>query len=513
MPNGFDFRELFVFDLANNHQGNVDHGLRVIRETAEVVDRHQIRGTMKFQFRQLETFIHARHRERSDNKHVQRFLSTRLDREDFDTLLNEVRKRELIAMCTPFDEASVDLIVDMDFDVIKVASCSAADWPLLEKIAEAGKPVIFSTGGLELRNIDDLVSFFDHRGVDFAMMYCVSIYPIPDDHFHLNRIETLRERYPNRAVGWSTHEDPEDMTPIQLAVAKGAVIFERHVGITTENIKLNPYSSTPEQLDRWIAAYKKAKRLGGSGRDFERPSVEVESINALRRGVYAKRRIAKGATVQADDVYFAMPYVEGQLASGEWKDEIVALETFEAHDPIARACLQYPSNPDRLVIQHAIHEAKALLNHARIVLNSEFKVEYSHHYGIRNFRQTGAIIIECFNRSYCKKIIVQLPGQQHPKHFHKLKEETFQVLYGVLEVEVDGHRRTLHPGETLLIQPGVWHRFWTEAGVVLEEISTTHFNEDSYYQDKSINRKERWQRKTAVDHWGRFQLVTESQPA
>ena len=43
-----------------------------------------------------------------------------------------------------------------------------------------------------------------------------------------------------------------------------------------------------------------------------------------------------------------------------------------------------------------------------------------------------------------------LPGQRHPNHYHKRKEETFQVLYGVLESEIDGHRRTLHPGETAL---------------------------------------------------------------
>ena len=82
-------------------------------------------------------------------------------------------------MCTPFDEASVDLIVDMGFDLIKVASCSADDWPLLEKIAGANLPTVFSTGGLLIEDIDNLVSFFTHRGSHFAMMHCVSIYPTP----------------------------------------------------------------------------------------------------------------------------------------------------------------------------------------------------------------------------------------------------------------------------------------------------------------------------------------------
>ena len=125
---------------------------------------------------------------------------------------------------------------------------------------------------------------------------------------------------------------------------------------------------------------------------------------------------------------------------------------------------------------------------------------------LKNFRETGAVIIECVNREYCKKLIVQLPGQKHPKHFHRRKEETFQVLYGVFHTEVDGHYKVLQSGETLLVLPGVWHRFWTDTGVIVEEISTTHFSNDSFYEDKEINRMERHERKTKVDHWGRFQL-------
>ena len=56
-----------------------------------------------------------------------------------------------------------------------------------------------------------------------------------------------------------------------------------------------------------------------------------------------------------------------------------------------------------------------------------------------------------------------------------------------------------------LIQPGVWHSFWTFTGCIFEEISTTHYNDDSFYADKSINELDRSQRKTVLDNWGRFQ--------
>lgn len=505
MNEQFDFRDIFVFDLANNHQGSVEHALNIIRGIGEVARNHGIRGVLKFQFRQLESFIHPAHRKQSDNKHIPRFLSTRMDRPQFQILLDAVRAEGLLTMCTPFDEESVDVITDMGFDLIKVASCSAKDWPLMEKIAEANLPVIFSTGGLQLHNIDDLVSFFQHRGTDFAIMHCVSIYPIPADQFNLNQIDVLRNRYRNRIIGWSTHENPDDMVPVQLAVAKGARMFERHVGINTAEFKLNTYSATPEQADRWIAAWKQALQLCGSS-ERSVSAVESDSLDSLRRGVFARAAIKKGAPISRDQVYFAMPYSEGQLDSGHWRAGIVAQANIEPDEAILTERVSVPEEPEYQIIKDAIHEVKALLNEARIILNSEFEVEYSHHYGIINFRKYGAVLISCINREYCKKILVQLPGQKHPQHFHKLKEETFQVLHGQLHVSVDGHTRTLHPGEVYLVMPGVWHSFWTDTGCVFEEVSTTHYNSDSVYKDAKINKLQRRERKTLVDHWGRFQL-------
>ena len=380
-------------------------------------------------------------------------------------------------------------------------------------MADANLPVVFSTGGLTLKNIDDLVSFFGHQGVDFAIMHCVSIYPIPNDKFCLNQIDVLRCRYPNSVIGWSTHERPDDTIPVQIAVTKGAEMFERHVGMTTEEIKLNAYSSTPKQIDRWIAAYQSAVELCGAPGAREISPLEQDSIDSLRRSVYARKAIKKGMVIPRDHVYFAMPHVEGQLESGAWKDGIIAQTDLNVDDPVLMANAGIPENPDYRVIKTAIHEVKSLLNEARVALNSEFQVEYSHHYGIRNFGETGAVIINCINREYCKKIIVQLPGQRHPAHFHKRKEETFQVLHGTLHISIEGHIRTLSPGDTCLIQPGVWHSFWTETGCVFEEVSTTHYRDDSFYKDKAINRLSPSERKTIVDHWGRFQLIDKSSGA
>jgi N-acetylneuraminate synthase len=292
--------------------------------------------------------------------------------------------------------------------------------------------------------------------------------------------------------------------PVVVAVAKGARMLERHVGIETDSIKLNAYSSTPAQLDAWIATAQRALALEG---DRARPpQEEIESLLSLRRGVYAKRPIKAGSALAAADVYFAMPCGEGQLSSGEFKGGIVSVDGLAPHQPLCVSSLEIPHNPEQQVLFTAIHSIKAMLNEARVVLNTEFEAEFSHHYGLAKFKEWGATIISCVNRSYCKKLVIQTPGQRHPSHYHQRKEETFQILHGLLEVEIDGRRRTLHPGDTLLVQQGVWHQFWTDTGVIFEEISTTHYNDDSFYEDKEINRLDRSQRKTVVNHWGRYQI-------
>ena len=502
----FDFQDLFILDLANNHQGSVDHGTTIIERCADVVARHGVRAALKFQFRDLDTFVHPQHVRRSANKHVERFLSTRMDWEGYSQLLATVRQRGLEALCTPFDEPSVDKNAEINFDLIKIASCSANDWPLLEKAASVGMPMIVSTGGLTLEQVDDVVSFLEHRGSDFALTHCVSIYPTPPAACNLGNITTFRARYPGRVVGWSTHENPADTVQVGVAAALGAEMFERHVGVATETTELNAYSATPEQLDAWIAAWKNVHVLKGS--DVRRAALpeEREAIDGLRRGIYTRRSLEAGTTLTRDDVFFAFPCAPGGLSSGDWREGVVTCDEIAADGPVLKESVLIPDDPDEKIIKDAVHEVKALLNLARVPLTTEFTVEYSHHYGVRNFREIGAVLINVINREYCKKILVQLGGQIHPWHYPKRKEETFLLLYGALHVEVEDRLRVLLPGDTLLVLPGVWHRFWAKEGWVFEEISTTNFANDSVYRDEAINMLNTAQRKTVVDHWGRFQI-------
>jgi len=75
MKNKEVFKELIVLDIANNHYGSVIHAKKIIDEFSKIIKRHKINAAFKFQFRDLETFLHKDFKN-SDEKYVKRFLSS-----------------------------------------------------------------------------------------------------------------------------------------------------------------------------------------------------------------------------------------------------------------------------------------------------------------------------------------------------------------------------------------------------------------------------------------------------
>src|SRR3989344_9446919 len=103
----FDFNDLFVFEMANNHQGSVAHGKKIINAMALIAKKHNLRAAIKFQFRDLDTFIHPKHLKKTDNKHVPRILSTALSDKQFKELIEYGLRAGFTIIVTPFDEPSV----------------------------------------------------------------------------------------------------------------------------------------------------------------------------------------------------------------------------------------------------------------------------------------------------------------------------------------------------------------------------------------------------------------------
>jgi N-acetylneuraminate synthase len=131
---------------------------------------------------------------------------------------------------------------------------------------------------------------------------------------------------------------------MMMAYAKGARTFERHIDIEADGIPVSSYCTLPEQCDTWFKSFNKAKEMcGGPGTDKRIPSTaEVEYLDALVRGVYAKRDLPAGHLLTDDDVYLAVPLLKGQLSCRELIAGEAIVQPITADQPLT---LDFLDNP------------------------------------------------------------------------------------------------------------------------------------------------------------------------
>lgn len=313
------FEDLFVLEMTNNHQGKLERGIQIVREHSRVVRFNNVRAAIKLQFRDLDTFVHKDFINRADVYYIRRILECRMSREDYSVLVETIRKSGCIPMATPFDEKSVEMCVEFEMPIIKVASADGNDWLLLEKIAKTKKPVIVSTGGVSLKDLDDLVLFFENRNIPLALNHCVAGYPTEDYEMELDQIDYLQKRYPRHPIGLSTHEYHDWSSSMFIAYGKGVRLFERHIDIDIDGFQVAKYSSLPGQIDTWFKAFHKARQMCGTSRETRRIPIEkeIKYLDSYVRGVYACHDIEVGVNLTEDDIYLAIPLQKGQLSTRE----------------------------------------------------------------------------------------------------------------------------------------------------------------------------------------------------
>lgn len=503
MSRDCDLNKMFIFEIANNHMGDLKHGINIIQEISRACKGFDFNFGFKLQYRNLDTFIHPDFKGRKDIKYIKRFEETRLSEKELKILKSAIDNSGFISVCTPFDESSVDLIEKHNFSILKIGSCSFTDWPLLERIARTDLPIIASTAGASMEEIDQVVTFFEHRNKKLCIMHCVGEYPARRENLQLNQIDLLKKRYPGIAIGFSTHEEPDNIDSIKIAIAKGARVFERHVAVESDKYLINAYSSTPVQINKWLQAAQDAYLMNGTENiRYSITEKERNDLRGLRRGVFTKVNLKKGEKLNKDNVFYAIPCKEGQLVANDISKyiEYVLDKGLQAGEAINSKDLKIRNLREEVL--KIIKGLKEIILKSHIALPDKIDLELSHHYGIDKYEEWGAAILNCINREYCKKIIILLPRQKHPFHYHVKKEETFHVLYGSMDVMIGKETRLLKAGDMLTVERRANHNFSSKEGVVFEEVSTTNYKDDSFYEDEKIaNNKDRKTEMTFRSDW------------
>jgi N-acetylneuraminate synthase len=226
------------------------------------------------------------------------------------TLEEEIQLKEyteskgMIYLSTPFSRAAADRLEKMGVQAYKIGSGECNNYPLIDHIASFGKPIILSTGMNNLDSIEKAVEILEKRGVQYALLHCVSMYPTPYDKVKLGAMHDLKERFPNAVLGLSDHS-LGNYTCFGSIPYESAII-EKH--FTSDKSWPGPdveISIDPAELKDLIFGTEAIwKSLGGRKEIQEEEQVTIDFAYSC---VVSTAEIKKGETFDKDNIWVKRP--------------------------------------------------------------------------------------------------------------------------------------------------------------------------------------------------------------
>ena len=224
--------------------------------------------------------------------------------EDHAVLKHHCAETGIRYLCTPFSYKAAQELNVLDVEAFKIGSGEMTDIPSLRKIARFGKPMILSTGMSTLEEIDETVTALREESAEFALLNCVSEYPPVYEDLNLRVIETMRDRYPDAAIGHSDHTP--DLYTCFAAVALGACIIEKHVIIDRGTPGPDQSVSIDmTQLRELVTGIRKIERALGSEKRVQPRERQIREW--AFRSVVSLVDIEPGHTITANMVWTKRP--------------------------------------------------------------------------------------------------------------------------------------------------------------------------------------------------------------
>ncbi len=324
-----------IAEAGVNHNGSLDMALKLVDVAAEAGA-----DAVKFQKRNLKDLYPAELLENPNAaewafRYLLPFLQqSELTDDDFGAIKDHCDQRGIRFMCTPWDEASLDLLERIGVDIYKVASADLVNYPLLERIAATHKPMILSTGMATLEEIACTVDYLKSLEASFALLHCVSAYPAPFEGLNLRFIETLKQF--GVPVGYSGHERGIAMPLVALTL--GACIIEKH--ITLDRTLPGPDHSAslePQGIQKLVRDLRHAEiALGAVHKELN--AMERVNRQVLRKSLVAARDLPAGTTLTRDMIAVKgpgkglSPQFMGQLIGVRLSRDVSTDEFFTEND-------------------------------------------------------------------------------------------------------------------------------------------------------------------------------------
>jgi N-acetylneuraminate synthase len=253
----------FVAEFTTNHMGNLNVLLRMVEKAAGAGA-----SLIKMQKKDVEGFYTQ---EKLDSPFQSPYGQTyrdyrtifEFDLEDHKKFDRKCKECGIRWFATAQDEASLDFLLQFNLPLYKVASCNAKKLDFISYIMRrTGQPLVISTGGTNLEDIDTLVNLVSDRPL--FVLQCTSTYPCPEEDLHLGNIRELTKRYASEkhvTIGYSGHE--LGIEPSIVAAEIGAKMIERHFCLSRTSfvhhiecsLEPNEYDEMVKRVRGWEAGH------------------------------------------------------------------------------------------------------------------------------------------------------------------------------------------------------------------------------------------------------------------
>lgn len=302
-----------IAEIGNNHEGSIDVAHRMVEEVAKIGA-----DAVKFQTFQTQHYIRNSNKER-----FERLKSFELSYGQFKELSNHAKDLGLLFISTPFDLESVEHLEPL-VSAFKIASGDSTFYPLINKVAATGKPIILSSGATtleELKRAEETVETRWNelkRSASLALLHCVSAYPVDDASANLKAIKTLQSHFPAKTIGYSDHT-LGSTAPI-MAASLGARIIEKHFTLDKNysDFRDHQLSANPDEFKKLVNEVRRVESLLGDG-EKRVMDCEAEMRIVARRSIVAHHDLAAGHTLTRQDFSWTRPADSAYLPGDEEK--------------------------------------------------------------------------------------------------------------------------------------------------------------------------------------------------
>ncbi len=302
---------LVIAEIGHNHQGNLDtckkmfHTAKLCGVDAVKLQKrtNKVLFTKDLYFAKYES-CHSYGETYGEHREALEF-----DIEAYIELKNYAQELGLSFLCTAFDFPSVDFLEDIGIEGYKIASGDLKNTPLIRYIAETGKPIIISTGGGTLEDVQRVYDTISPYHKNFSILQCTATYPVEPEDMNLKVISTYREQFPDLIIGLSDHQNGIAMALV--AYMLGARIFEKHFTLNRAwKGSDHAFSLEPTGMSKMIRDLKRAKRAIGDGIKKPLPC-EIKPLIKMSKILVAAKDLSVNHILAQNDVAIKSPGGKG----------------------------------------------------------------------------------------------------------------------------------------------------------------------------------------------------------